>query len=227
MGQGRKGARGQNEYMRQEGSIALFQYWNRLRGARPAPRRTEIEPADIKSLLADTFILEQDARGEAIFRLAGTRLCATFGRELKGYAFPLIWSRRDQRMASRMAQSTFHDKTVAVVTFEGVSRSGRKNPFEMVVLPLEGGLGSPRLLGAITPLARPYWLGADPLDEGRIDSLRLANPDLEPVFPASRTEMQVPPIAPGDAHMLGGEIGMTETGRRVRHLVVFEGGKED
>lgn len=207
--------------------MALFQYWNRLRGTRPAPRRTEIEPADIKSLLADTFILEQDARGEAIFRLAGTRLCATFGRELKGYAFPLIWSRRDQRMASRMAHNTFHDRTVAVVSFEGISRSGRKNPFEMVVLPLEGGLGSPRLLGAITPMARPYWLGADPLDEGRIDSLRLVDPDLEPEFPASRTEMPVPPIAPGEAHMLGSGIGMTEAGRRVRHLVVFEGGKED
>ena len=37
--------------MKQEGTIALFQYWNRLRDGRPAPRRTEIEPADIKSLL--------------------------------------------------------------------------------------------------------------------------------------------------------------------------------
>lgn len=213
--------------MKQEGSIALFQYWNRLRDGRPAPRRTEIEPADIKSLLADTFILEQDARGEAIFRLAGTRLCATYGRELKGYAFPLIWSRRDQRMVSRLAQSAFHEKAVAVVTFEGISRSGRKNPFEMVVLPLEGGLGSPRSLGAITPLSRPYWLGADPLEEGRVDTLRLVDPDLDPVFPTARSAMQVPPIAPGEAHILDGGMDMAETGRRVRHLVVFEGGKED
>lgn len=73
--------------MKQQGTIALFQYWNRLRGSRPAPQRSEIEPVDIKSLLADTFILESDARGEAIFRLAGTRLCATYGRELKGYSF--------------------------------------------------------------------------------------------------------------------------------------------
>ena len=51
--------------MKQDGSIALFQYWNRLRDGRPAPKRTEIEPADIKTLLADTFILEKDARGES------------------------------------------------------------------------------------------------------------------------------------------------------------------
>ena len=62
--------------MKLKGSIELFQYWDRLRSGRPAPKRTEIEPADIKSLLADTFILEKDARGEAIFRLAGTTLDA-------------------------------------------------------------------------------------------------------------------------------------------------------
>ena len=66
--------------MKLNGSIELFQYWNRLRGTRPAPRRTEIEPSDIKTLLADTFILEQDSRGLPVFRLAGTRLCALFGR---------------------------------------------------------------------------------------------------------------------------------------------------
>ncbi len=43
--------------MKLNGSIALFQYWNRLRDGRPAPKRSEVEPADIKSLLADTFIL--------------------------------------------------------------------------------------------------------------------------------------------------------------------------
>ena len=75
--------------MKHEKSTSLFQYWNRLRGNRPAPRRTEIEPADIKANLADTFILEQDTRGRPMFRLAGTRLCATFGRELKGFAVEL------------------------------------------------------------------------------------------------------------------------------------------
>ena len=84
--------------MRQDGSIKLFQYWNRLRAGRPAPRRTEVEPADIKALLGDTFILENDVRGEAVFRLAGTRLCAIYGRELKGFAFSSLWGDRDRRI---------------------------------------------------------------------------------------------------------------------------------
>ncbi len=92
--------------MKLEGSIALFQYWNRLRHGRPAPRRTEVEPANIKSLLADTFILEKDTRGEAVFRLAGTRLCAVYGRELKGFSFPSLWRVRDQRLIARLVGET-------------------------------------------------------------------------------------------------------------------------
>ena len=212
--------------MKQEGSIALFQYWNRLRDGRPAPRRTEIEPADIKSLLADTFILEKDVRGEAIFRLAGTRLCATYGRELKSCAFPLIWSQRDQRMIARLAHSAFHEKSVIVVTFDGVSAGGRTNAFEMVMLPLEGGLGSPRSLGAVTPLAKPYWLGADPIRENRVDTLRVVDPDREPVFLGNRPAMTVPPIAPGDSSIFDADADLPDHGRRIRHLVVFEGGRE-
>ena len=213
--------------MKQQGSITLFQYWNRLRRGRPAPRRTEIEPADIKALLADTFILEQDTRGEPVFRLAGTRLCATYGRELKGYSFPLIWAHRDQRMLARLAHSVFHEKAVIVVTFDGISREGKSNAFEMILLPLEGGLGSPRSLGAITPLARPYWLGADPIVEGRIDTLRVVDPEREPLFlDDNRPAIKVPPIAPAASQMIDGGVDAPDQGRRIRHLVVFEGGKE-
>src|SRR5690606_38903850 len=94
--------------MRHEGTTDLFRYWNRLRDGRPAPKRTEIEPADIKTLLADTFILEKDVRGEAVFRLAGTRLCAIFGRELKGFAFTSLWAQKDERVAARLIHGTLH-----------------------------------------------------------------------------------------------------------------------
>src|SRR5580765_286712 len=110
--------------MKLDGSIALFQYWNRLRAGRPAPKRTEVEPADIKTLLADTFILEKDGRGEAVFRLAGTRLCATYGRELKGFSFPSLWREKDQRLVSRLVHGVFEQKSVVLITYEGFSRNG-------------------------------------------------------------------------------------------------------
>jgi hypothetical protein len=209
--------------MKLEGSIALFQYWNRLRDGRTAPMRTEIEPADIKAQLADTFILEKDARGEAVFRLAGTRLCAIYGRELKGFAFVSLWKDKDQRMIARLAHGAFNAKSVVVADFHGHSRNGRTNRFELVLLPLDGGLENPRCLGAVTAAEKPFWLGADPIVDASIDSVRAVDPDREPVFLKNRPAVAVPSLAPSQAALALGP----GNGRRFRHLVVLEGGREE
>ncbi|MGE0501827.1 MAG: PAS domain-containing protein [Rhizobiaceae bacterium] len=208
--------------MRQDGSVALFHYWDRLREGRPAPKRTEVEPADIKRLLADTFILEQDSRAEAVFRLAGTRLCATFGRELKGFSFPMLWKQKDQRLMARLVHGVFTQSSVVVAALEGVSANERRNPFELLLLPLDGGVNSRRSLGILAPAEKPFWLGADPIIEIRIDSIRVVDPDREPMFLKNRPAISVPDLAPGE---LGGAT--TNPGRRIRHLVVLEGGRED
>lgn len=212
--------------MKQQGSIELFQYWDRLRDGRPAPKRTEIEPADIKTLLADTFILEKDSRGTGVFRLAGTRLCATFGRELKGFAFSSLWMPKDERVVARLSEGAFLAKSVVVISFDGVSKGGRVNSFELLLLPLDGGIDHPRSLGAVTPLERPFWLGADPIAECHITSLRVVDPDREPLFLKNRPAVPVPPLAPS----LDGadeRIRIGEQGRRIRHLLVFDGGREE
>ncbi|MEP9398310.1 PAS domain-containing protein [Mesorhizobium sp. KR2-14] len=211
--------------MKQDGSIKLFHYWNRLRNGRPAPKRTEIEPAEIKTLLADTFILEQDSRGEAVFRLAGTRLCATYGRELKGFCFPSLWREKDQRLVARLTHGVFHAKSVVTIAFDGYSSNSRINPFELLLLPLDGGPESPRALGIVSPCERPFWLGADPLVDAMIDSVRVINPDREPMFLKNRPEIPVPSLAPSD-HALSDSMKSLGA-KRVRHLVVLKGGREE
>jgi hypothetical protein len=209
--------------MKLDGTIALFQYWNRLRAGRSAPKRTEVEPADIKTLLADTFILEKDARGEAVFRLAGTRLCATYGRELKGFAFASLWKDKDQRMVHRLAYGAFNAKSVVVISYQGSSQSGRSVEFELLMLPLDGGLENPRCLGAAIAAERPFWLGADPLVESAIDSVRVIDPDREPMFLKSRPAIALPSLAPSQSVL----AQSTGRGKRIRHLIVLEGGRDE
>ncbi|MBZ9774117.1 PAS domain-containing protein [Mesorhizobium sp. CO1-1-8] len=210
--------------MNQNGSITLFQYWNRLRDGRPAPKRSEVEPADIKSLLADTFILERDTRGQAVFRLAGTRLCACYGRELKGFSFPSLWREKDQRLVSRLIHGVFEQKSVVLISYEGFSRNGRSNKFELLALPLDGGVENPRCLGVISAVEKPFWLGADPITDALIDSIRVMDPEKELLN--NRPAIDVPSLVPD-------ELGTPETisalgrARRIRHLVVFDGGREE
>lgn len=211
--------------MRQAGTIELYQYWNRLRRGRPAPARAEIEPADIRTLLADTFILEMDTRGNAIFRLAGTRLCATFGRELRGFAFLSLWRERDQRAIGRLVKGVVADKSIVVVAFEGATAKNRFTAFELALFPLDGGVDYPRLLGAVFAEDKPFWLGAEPLVELRIGSLRVIDPDRDHVFLDNRPAVEVPALAPFALHVA--PAGTPGAQRKVRHLVVLDGGKCD
>jgi hypothetical protein len=210
--------------MKLQGSIDLFHYWNRLRNGRPAPQRTEIEPADIKSLLADTFILELDTRGVPVFRLAGTRLCATYGRELKGFAFASMWDQRDQKVVSRLCSSVFHDKAVVSISYIGRTESQRENGFELLLLPLEGGRESLRALGIATSRERPFWLGAEAIRENAVQTVRVVDPDRESPPPSHRATIDVPSLEPGDRY-LNPLDPFSGSGRRIRHLVVFEGGR--
>jgi hypothetical protein len=210
--------------MNQNGSITLFQYWNRLRDGRPAPRRAEVEPADIKSLLADTFILERDTRGQAVFRLAGTQLCACYGRELKGFSFPSLWREKDQRLVSRLIHGVFDQKSVVLIVFEGFSRNGRSNRFELLALPLDGGVEHPRCLGVISAVEKPFWLGADPITDALIDSIRVIDPEKE--FLNNRPAIDVPSLVPAELEAPE-TISALGRARRIRHLVVFDGGREE
>ena len=90
--------------MKHAASRELYAYWEERRGQRPAPERADIEPGAIRQALSDTFILELEAADGHSFRLAGTRVCALFGRELKGEILrrPLgSWQpRSDRRICS-------------------------------------------------------------------------------------------------------------------------------
>ncbi|MEQ1954368.1 PAS domain-containing protein [Mesorhizobium sp. CN2-181] len=212
--------------MKREASVNLFQYWNRLRDGRPAPKRTEIEPADIKALLGDTFILESDSRGEAVFRLAGTRLCAIYGRELKGFAFSSLWREKDSRMVMRLVRGVFQDKAVLVMTFDGISRTQRSVPMELLLLPLDGGQENRRALGIVSSETKPYWLGADPVSDATVETVRIVDPDREPMLLKNRPAVRVPALEAGtldDAY----DGPMRFGARRIRHLLVLPGGRTE
>ena len=174
--------------------------------------------------MAVTFILEWDSRGVAVFRLAGTRLCAGYGRELKGFSFPSLWREKDQRLVTRLIHGVFEQKSVVLINYEGFSRNGRSNRFELLALPLDGGVENPRCLGVVSAVEKPFWLGADPITDALIDAIRVIDPDKEPMFLKNRPEIPVPSLAPTelDAPETISALGRS---RRIRHLVVFEGGR--
>lgn len=215
--------------MRNAGTIELFRYWNHVRDGKPAPKRTQIEPIDIRSHLADTFILEQGLRREVTFRLAGTRVCAIYGRELKDYSFFGLFSLGDMSLAKRLINACFLDKTVSVIGFDGITSSRKVASFEGIFMPLSGPGESERILGAIFSDSKPFWLGAEPVNESRITSVRIIDPDKELVL-HNRPSVSVPPIGPTlDNLTQRGPVATKgiQIGRQFGHLTVISGGRSE
>ncbi len=139
----------------------VFDYWDRLRDDRNAPDRRELEPSDIAHLLGDVVLLELSG-SRAHFRLAGSRLTAALGRDIKHASLADLWQEPDRARIEELIDSAQSMPAGAALTFDMLTERERIVPFEAVLLPLLlDGVAIRRLIGAITPLEQPYWLGSD------------------------------------------------------------------
>jgi hypothetical protein len=200
----------------------LYEYWNRVRGAERAPLRSAIEPSDIRQILSEMFILEVLDRDKYLIRLAGTRICALYCREVKGANLIDLWSGEDRQAMATLAAAVSEDGAAAVVTITAETARDQEVACELILLPLRhGGTTFDRVLGSLAVMERPYWLGSEPVVRQRIASLRLIWPDDAPAFMRRRADRagatvmaDVPPIR----LPLAGS-------RRHGHLFVLDGGK--
>jgi hypothetical protein len=163
--------------MRHSTSRILFSYWDSLRGERAAPDRGEIEPGAIRHILADTFILEIDANKSPNFRLAGTRLCALFGQEMRDQSFVNLWKPESRTEISRLVEAVMDDAAGAISGLVGTTEDGKEIDLELLLLPLRHrGKTHARMLAAISPRAVPTWLGITPVVSLDTVSLRMIWP---------------------------------------------------
>jgi hypothetical protein len=149
--------------MKHPSNRELFDYWNQRRGERLAPERADIEPGAIRHVLGDTFVVEANAMEDHQFRLAGTRLCALFGRELKAESFTKLWQRSGQTAIRELIAVVMEEKVGIVASVTGATSNDTLAPvhLEMLLLPLAyESRSEARVLGALAPMAVPYWLGA-------------------------------------------------------------------
>jgi hypothetical protein len=175
--------------MKHASTQALFAHWNERRGDRPAPERAEIEPAAIRATLADTFVLSFNPVTNHPFRLAGTRVCALFARELKGQPFGELFDAHRRREFADLVSIVADESVGLIAGAVGWTGEGYSIDLELLLLPLRHfGRTHVRMIGALAPLTVPYWLGASPIVTLALGSYRYAGVDAEPLavpFPAA------------------------------------------
>src|SRR5438067_244075 len=127
---------GEEANMKHASSHALYTYWDERRGTRAAPERLEFEPREIGRSLTDTFMLAYDPASAHPFRLAGTRICTLFGRELRGEPFENLWRREDRGEIRSLVAITADEASGVVAGVRGRSEEGDVLDLELLLLPL-------------------------------------------------------------------------------------------
>ena len=191
--------------MKHASSALVLDYWNDRRKHRAAPERGDIDPAEIRQALGDTFMLAADFVDELRFRLAGTRVCALFGREIKGEAFTALFDDESRRQIDELIAVVTNEAVGAIAGLLARTADGAETDLEMLLLPLaHAGDARIRAIGVLAPLSPPYWLGEKPVVEISLRTLRHLGDDS------------------GDAPRI-----VSGLGGRVRHgFVVYRGGRE-
>ncbi|MBA5777615.1 PAS domain-containing protein [Stappia sp. F7233] len=204
----------------------LYEHWDKLRGSRPAPDRSEVEPGQIRGILGDTFILEVIDPMTYRYRLAGTRLCALHCRELKSRNILRGWRGDDQEAVSTLLSAVSDDAAAAVLGISGHTEREQTIDMEMLLLPLHvPGEGCSRILGSCVALQQPYWTGLHPILGQSVKSVRLLWPDERPAFLSTRATGAFASVPVISSQSLQQAAVAAEAGRQVGHLRVFDGGK--
>ncbi|MEZ5786853.1 MAG: PAS domain-containing protein [Xanthobacteraceae bacterium] len=201
--------------MKHASSREMYRYWTTLRGRRAAPEREEIEPAALRRVLGDSFILSvRPACGHEI-RLAGTRVCALFCRELKAASFLQLWEHESRALIDSLIDIVTAELTAVVAGIHGRSNGESLVPLELLLLPLApDAMRHARLIGVLAPLEPAYWIGISAVQKLTLRTFR----HIEPAAAETVSSRPPPPAHPGNP-------ARRQISRlNAPSLVVYEGG---
>lgn len=191
--------------MKLAGTIEVYAYWNELRRA---PERNDIDPGAIRGVLADTFILDFDAKRGFPFRIAGSRANAIFLKELRGLSFLELWRESNRGELDSILHSVADEMQPFLIGAEAGPAGLGAVDIEIILLPLRHhGLTHSRVLGALAIRAQPAWMGLMGAGPIALTSLRALESSTREAAPA---ETAVPP-----------PFSLRKTPTRHKHLFVY------
>jgi hypothetical protein len=138
--------------MKHPSSREFFAYWNAKRGDARAPDRSEIEPGAVRELLGDIFVLSYDNEAGYPFRVAGTRVSALLGRDLKDASFSALFTPDSRREIEDIITYVAEEMLPAIAGVTAASEDGTAAHLELLLLPFNNRAHAPvSLTGVLAP----------------------------------------------------------------------------
>src|SRR4051794_21226898 len=148
--------------MKHPSSRQFFEYWDKKRAGAPAPDRSEIEPDAVRELLGDIFVLSYDAAAGYPFRVAGTRVCALAGCDLKDRSFSALFAADARREIDDIIAVVAEEMLAAVAGITATSENGSPAHLELLLLPFNTRPHTPlSLTGLLAPFESEHRLLRD------------------------------------------------------------------
>ena len=138
--------------MKHPSSREFFACWESARGAARAPDRSDVDPNTVRRLLGDIFVLGYDRKAGFPFRVAGTRVCALAGRDLKDQSFSALFARESRAEVEDIVTSVAELTVPAVASIVATSEAGSATYLELLLLPFNRSDAPISLIGLLAPL---------------------------------------------------------------------------
>ncbi len=155
--------------MKHPSSREFFSDWDAKRGAARAPDRSEIEPSAVRELLGDIFVLSYDSDAGFPFRVAGTRVCALLGRDLKDNSFSALFATDGRREIQDIVTVVAEEMLPAIAGITATSEDGAPAHLELLLLPFSTRAHEPI---SLTGVLAPFEADASLLRDFRLTSYR-------------------------------------------------------
>ena len=136
--------------MKHPSSREFFAYWDDKRGRARAPDRADIDPAAVRGLLGDIFVLSTEPGFP--FRVAGTRVCALAGRDLKDQSFAAMISQESRAEIEEIIAVVAEETLGAIAGITATRQDGTKAHLELLLLPFAARPHTPvSVTGVLAP----------------------------------------------------------------------------
>jgi hypothetical protein len=174
--------------MKHPSSRKFFAYWDEKRGSARAPERSEIEPDDVRELLGDIFVLSYDAAAGHPFRVAGTRVSALLGCDLRDRSFSTLFKPDGRREIEEIIAVVAEEMLAAVAGITAISQDGTRAHLELLLLPFNPRAHTPL---SLTGLLAPFGPKHVPVGELEMTSWRYLGHQPQKFVPRTLRKLKV------------------------------------
>jgi hypothetical protein len=174
--------------MKHPSSREFFAYWDTKRGDARAPDRSEIEPSAVRELLGDIFVLSYDNEAGYPFRVAGTRVGALLGRDLKDASFSALFAPDSRREIEDIVSYVAEEILPAIAGVTATTANGRTAHLELLLLPFNNRAHAPI---SLTGLLAPFETDLGTLRDLKVTSWRYLHRPPQRLVPRALRKLAV------------------------------------